>query len=196
MPRRLPRLVGKMLESAMVFDGEKYHALCGKGLEIARQDFICYDITTTENLELGDRVMVVVVCVGLAAISGPMCIAFLVAAFNAGAKQVTMSIEDYQSGNVRDSWHSLAQVTLSAVEGGLSGAVATVLPGVGMVAVNAAIGVEFGKLDRALEYHELLSTDYEKWLEVVNDPEAELWDIAWSVVPDLVVGDDDNERKN
>lgn len=42
IPRRLLRLVGNVLESIMVFDGGRYHALRGKGLEIARRDFICY----------------------------------------------------------------------------------------------------------------------------------------------------------
>lgn len=80
MPRRLllPRLVGKVLESAMVFDGERYHALRGKGLEVARQDFICYDITTTENLELGDRVIygvrLLVVCRREIGYSGSMVV--------------------------------------------------------------------------------------------------------------------------
>ena len=33
--------------------------------------------------------------------------------------------------------------------------------------MNVVIGVEFGKLDRALEYHELLFTGYKTWLGAV-----------------------------
>lgn len=56
MPGGKHRQAGDVLESAAVFEGRRYYALREKGLKIARQDFICYDITTTENLELGDKV--------------------------------------------------------------------------------------------------------------------------------------------
>lgn len=39
----------------LLFDGERYYERKGKGTDIAREDFFCYDVATWVNLELGER---------------------------------------------------------------------------------------------------------------------------------------------
>ena len=41
-----------------VMEGERYYRLLGKGMAVDRKDFLCYDITTGENMDLGERVRV------------------------------------------------------------------------------------------------------------------------------------------
>ena len=40
------------------FDGERFYGLLKKGLDVARDDFFCYHVTTGRNLDLGERVCI------------------------------------------------------------------------------------------------------------------------------------------